>query len=281
MSASATVAAFLASAALALLMARMSCAIEWRKWRAFGKDTEIDLASLYIFVTAGQLRLITAIMLAATIGVAWALDASWQVLVLAVGACTTLPRFVVGWLQHRRCERILGQLPDALTQWAGLLLAGQGLTHALGQIASRQALPLRDDLAMLVRQHRVGMPIEQAVEEWRSRTGIADLSMVSTLLRTTRELGGNLAESMARLAEVMRSRMAMEARIRALTSQGKLQGLIVGLLPLLLLVVLGAMEPEAMSKLYQTPAGWAALGVIVALEATGFVLIRRIVSIEV
>jgi tight adherence protein B len=73
----------------------------------------------------------------------------------------------------------------------------------------------------------------------------------------------------------------MEARIRALTSQGKLQGLIVGMLPVLLLVVLGFMEPEAMRKLYQTHQGWAALGAIVALEATGFVLIRRVVSIEV
>jgi tight adherence protein B len=134
---------------------------------------------------------------------------------------------------------------------------------------------------MLLRQYRVGVPIEQAVEQWRARVGINDLGMLSTLLRMTRELGGNLAESLSRLAEVVRSRLSMEARIRALTSQGKLQGLIVGMLPVLLLVVLGFMEPEAMRKLYQTHQGWAALGAIVALEATGFVLIRRVVSIEV
>ena len=165
--------------------------------------------------------------------------------------------------------------------WAGLLRSGQGLSQSLGQVAARQAPPLRDDLGMLLRQYRVGMPLERAVEEWRTRVGINDLGMLSTLLRATRELGGNLAESLSRLAEVMRSRMAMEARIRALTSQGKLQGLIVGLLPVLLLVVLGFMEPDAMRKLYQTHQGWAALGAMLALEATGFVLIRRIVNIEV
>jgi tight adherence protein B len=184
-------------------------------------------------------------------------------------------------LRTRRRARIAAQLPDALSLWAGLLRSGQGLSQSLGQVAARQAPPLRDDLSMLLRQHRVGVPIERAVEEWRARVGIADLGMVSTLLRVTKDLGGNLAESLSRLSDVMRSRMVMEARIRALTSQGKLQGLIVGLLPLLLLVVLGFMEPEAMRKLYQTRIGWAALGAMLALEATGFVLIRRIVSIEV
>jgi tight adherence protein B len=181
----------------------------------------------------------------------------------------------------RRRVRIAEQLPDALALWAGLLRSGQGLTQSLDQVATRQASPLREDLAMLLRQHRVGVPIERALEDWRARAGVEDLGMLSTLLRATRELGGNLAESLSGLADIMRGRMAMEARIRALTSQGKLQGLIVGLLPALLLVVLGFMEPQAMRKLYQTYQGWAVLGLIFALEAAGFLLIRRIVAIKV
>ena len=208
-------------------------------------------------------------------GLAWP---AWAV-VAAGGAI--LPRLLVRVLRARRRALIAAQLPDALVLWAGLLRSGQGLSQSLAQVAERQAPPLRDDLGMLLRQYRVGMPLERAVEEWRARVGINDLGMLSTLLRATRELGGNLAESLSRLADVMRSRMAMEARIRALTSQGKLQGLIVGLLPVLLLIVLGFMEPQAMRKLYQTHQGWAALGAMFALEVTGFVLIRRIVSIEV
>lgn len=273
--------AFLSSAALALLVIRILTALAGREWKVFGRTTEIDLANLYIFVTARQLRVVTIVLLVGTIGLAVSLEVTWQICLMAIAVSAVLPRLFVRLLRRRRRNRLLAQLPDALSQWAGLLLAGQGLSYALSQVAVRQALPLRDDLAMIVRQHRVGIPVEQAMEEWQARTGIVDLAMISTLLRTTRELGGNLAESMARLAEVMRSRMAMEARIRALTSQGKLQGWIVGMLPLLLLLVLGVMEPEAMRKLYQTHAGWAALGAIVALEATGFVLIRRIVSIEV
>jgi tight adherence protein B len=79
----------------------------------------------------------------------------------------------------------------------------------------------------------------------------------------------------------MRARLAMEARIRSLTAQGRLQGLIVGALPVLLMAVLFVMEPQSMSVLYTKPLGWAALLLIAILEAAGFILIRRIVNIRV
>jgi tight adherence protein B len=273
--------AFLSFAAFALVIVRIASGIGWPGFRASGRATESDLASLFIFVSARKVTLMTASLLVVGIVVGLLSGLAWPIWLAFAGGGAALPRILVRILRARRRKLITGQLPDALALWAGLLRSGQGLSQSLAQVVARQAPPLRDDLSMLLRQYRVGMTLERAVEEWRVRVGINDLVMLSTLLRATRELGGNLAESLSRLAEVMRSRMAMEARIRALTSQGKLQGLIVGLLPVLLLVVLGFMEPEAMRKLYQTHQGWAALGVMLALEVTGYVLIRRIVSIEV
>jgi tight adherence protein B len=273
--------AFLSITSFALVGIRAVCAIGWPGLAAPGRTTESDLASLFIFVSARKVTLITSVLLVLVFGIGLLAGLPWSAGLIVVAAGLIFPRLLVRVLRGRRRALITAQLPDALALWAGLLRSGQGLSQSLGQVAARQAPPLRDDLAMLLRQYRVGIPIERAVEEWRMRVGINDLGMLSTLLRATRELGGNLAESLSRLAEVMRSRMAMEARIRALTSQGKLQGLIVGLLPVFLLIVLGFMEPEAMRRLYQTHQGWAALGAMLALEVTGFVLIRRIVSIEV
>jgi tight adherence protein B len=273
--------AFLSFTALALVLMRLMWASGWHGFKAAGRTTESDLASLFIFVSARKLKLLTIALPPLGVGAGFVLGLAWPAWLLALLAGVIFPKVLVRILRARRRVLIAAQLPDALALWAGLLRSGQGLSQSLGQVAARQTPPLRDDLGMLLRQYRVGMPIERAVEEWRARMGIDDLGMLSTLLRATRELGGNLAESLSRLAEVMRSRMAMEARIRALTSQGKLQGLIVGLLPVFLLIVLGFMEPDAMRKLYQTHQGWAALGAMFALEATGFLLIRRIVSIEV
>jgi tight adherence protein B len=159
--------------------------------------------------------------------------------------------------------------------------SGQGPIQALHQVAEHQPAPIGEELRLLVRQCRVGVPIESAVEELRLRSGVADLAMLGTLLRAARELGGNLSESLQRVADVMRTRLAMEARIRSLTAQGRMQGVIVGILPLALLAVLAVMEPVAMSALYKQPLGWLAVMLIVVLETVGFVLIRRIVSIDV
>jgi tight adherence protein B len=272
---------FLSITAFALVGMRLVYGAGWLGSRSPGRATELELASLFIFVSARRVTLLALGLMAAALGAGLLSDLAWPACLLIAGLGAISPRVLVRVLRARRRAIIAGQLPDALALWAGLLRSGQGLSQSLAQVAARQAPPLRDDLGMLLRQYRVGVPIEHAIEQWRARAGINDLGMLSTLLRATREFGGNLAESLSRLAEVMRNRLTMEARIRALTSQGKLQGLIVGMLPVLLLVVLGFMEPEAMRKLYQTHQGWAALGAIVALEATGFVLIRRIVSIEV
>jgi tight adherence protein B len=165
--------------------------------------------------------------------------------------------------------------------WAGLLRAGQSTQQALSQVAQRQATPLGDELRLVLGQLRMGVQLEEAFGSLRRRADMQDLRLLSTLLATQRELGGNLAESLQRLSELMRGRLQMEARIDSLTAQGRVQGVVVGTLPLLLLVVLYMMEREAMQVLHTTWQGWAALAAIAVLELLGFVLIRRIVRIEI
>jgi tight adherence protein B len=240
-----------------------------------------DLASMFIFLSTGRLMMMSLGACAMVGVVVAALHLPWPACVLLSVACLILPRLLVGRLRSARRKRIAMQLPDALSLWSGLMRSGQGTLQALHQVAEHQPAPIGEELRLLVRQCRVGVPIESAVDELRVRSGVADLALLGTLLRAARELGGNLGESLQRLADVMRTRLAMEGRIQSLTAQGRLQGVIVGVLPLALLAVLALMEPNAMSVLYKQPLGWLADLLIIVLEAVGFVLIRRIVSIDV
>ena len=95
------------------------------------------------------------------------------------------------------------------------------------------------------------------------------------------DTGGGLAETLERTAHTIRSRLQMEGKIAALTAQGKLQAWVVSLLPVLLMLVLDRMEPEAMHYLWHTRLGWATLTGIVLLEAMGVFVIRRIIAIDV
>lgn len=246
-----------------------------------GQRTESDLASLFVFIPASRL-LLWSILLAACVALAGAGLHCPTPAIVAIGiACLALPRVVLRWLQVRWRQRLAVQLPDALTSWAGLLRAGQSSQQALAQVAQRQQAPLGNELRLVLGQLRMGVPVEVAFAALRERAGVGDLRLLSTLLATQRELGGNLAEALQRLSDLLRGRLLMEARIASLTAQGRMQGVVVGVLPLLLLAVLYVMERDAMQVLHTTWQGWSALAAIALLEALGFFLIRRIVRIEV
>lgn len=246
-----------------------------------GERTEADLAQLFVFVTARTVLFWTtlAIVLGAVVGIL--AHVAWPFILAFVAVAAIGPRIVVLTMRRARRRRLVAQLPDAISLWAGLLRSGQGVTSALSQVSLRQPEPLGSELKLALAQHRLGMALGAAVGALRDRVGAPDLRMLVTLLQVHRELGGNLAEAMDRLAVTLRSRLAMEARIRSLTAQGRLQGLVVGALPLLLAAVLSVMEPAAMHAMVSTPMGWAAMVVVAALEVAGFVMIRRIVSIDI
>jgi tight adherence protein B len=253
------------------------------RWCAslLGLRTESELAQLFVFIPARHLLGLTACLIALVAGAAMAMNAPMALVAALALASLAAPRIALQWLRQRRRRRLAQQVPDALALWAGLLRSGQGATQALTQVASRQAPPLGDELRVVLSQLRLGAGMDTAFEGLRERSDLADLRLLATLLRANRELGGNLAESLQKLAELLRGRLVMEARIQSLTAQGRMQGVVVGALPLLLLAVLYVMEADTMRVLHTTMQGWVALGVIVVLEVIGYLLIRRIVRIDV
>ncbi len=134
---------------------------------------------------------------------------------------------------------------------------------------------------MLLREQRLGVALDQALDNLNRRVALQSVTLAVSAMRIATETGGQLAETLERASQTLRSKLAMEAKIRALTSQGKLQAIVVGALPLLLIVVLHKMEPQAMGLMFTTPMGWATLAVIALLECFGIVLIRKIVDIDV
>lgn len=274
-------AVLLLGALVFVLLVRMGRRVAQGFLSAQSLMAERDLAALFIFASGAHLAVLTIAFASALALAAWMFTHALMIAAIVLLIALYLPRAVIRRLQKQRLETIAAQLPDALAFWAGLLRAGQGLHPSLNQLADRQPRPLGEELRVVTRQCRLGVPADMAMEQMCERLGLADLRMLASLLSVSRELGGNLGESLLRLSDLLRTRLAMEARIRSLTAQGRLQGVIVAALPLLLMLVLAFMEPDAMRMLFTHPLGWVALGLIAFLEITGFVLIRRIVTIEV
>jgi tight adherence protein B len=204
--------------------------------------------------------------------------------VLVVGAAIViviLPKLSVNWLKKRRFTQFERQLPDALLMVSGAMRAGASLTVAMESMVKEQRPPLSQEFDLLLREQRVGVDFDTALKNMEKRLPIQDFIMVVSGMRISREVGGNLADILETLADTLRMKHQMEGKIKALTAQGKMQGLVMTSLPLFLMFILTHMEPEAMAPLYNTYVGWATLAVIAVMEVVGYMAIQKIVSIDV
>jgi tight adherence protein B len=242
---------------------------------------DTDLADAFIFIDPRALlqgSAVTAIVFAM---VAYAFDLSVLATLALVAVLLAGPRLALRAFRSRRQRILLNQLPDAIQALAALLRAGHSLAQATATLAETQPRPLQDEWRLVLRRLRMGDRADAAFGSLASRLGAPEARLFVTTVRIALELGGSLAEALEHLADATRRRLEMQRRIAALTSQGRLQGLIVGALPLLLMLVLGAMDAQAMRLLWTRPGGWAALAVLACLEICGFVMIRRIVRIDI
>ena len=277
----ATLAFGLASALLAWSAMRIAGNALARYRERFTAEAHLQLEELFLFMDPARLFVLN--LLAVTVGGigSWLASGEPLIALASAGALALLPRLAFGLLRRRRLALIEQQLPDALQVIAGGLRAGVSMTVALQQLVREGRPPIAQEFDLTLREHRLGLPLDEALDHLAERVRLPSLTLVIAAMRIANETGGSLAEALERAALTVRSQLAMEGKIGALTAQGKLQALVVGMLPLALLLVLDRMEPEAMAFLWHSPPGWATLAVIATLEVLGVLLIRRIVAIDV
>lgn len=200
---------------------------------------------------------------------------------LAFLVLSILPFLLIKKYRKAQIEKIELQLPDALMLISGGLRCGASLSTALFQLTTESQPPLKNEIALIVKEQKVGLPLNDALVNFQKRIPIKPVILMTTSIRIALETGGELAETLTKAAETLRQINQSEGKIKALTAQGKMQAWVVGLMPVGLIFVLSQMEPEAMGQLWTTPAGWVALFGIFIFEVLGIFFIRKIVSIDV
>ncbi|MDE2250262.1 MAG: type II secretion system F family protein [Gammaproteobacteria bacterium] len=276
--------AFAAAGAVLLAAPAMSAAARMWANRLHGSRLATvgqELPEVFVFVDPNRYAwMLVGLVLTACI-VVGVLTRSGLASSVAGALALFIPAMVMRWLRRRRRRALLRQLPGCLDLIAVSLRSGLALLPAIQHLARNQPPPIGQELALVIRRHRLGSSIDVALEDLHRRMGGFEAALFVTAVGVARQLGGNLSEILARLSQTLRERQAIEAKITALTAQGRLQARIVALLPLALLLVLNRMEPRAMQLMYTTPQGWAALLVLAVLEVSGMLLLRRLVRIEV
>ncbi len=205
-----------------------------------------------------------------------------KLVALIFGAVVFLiPSFGVTLLRKLRHKRFNKGLPDALQSTANMLRSGLNLSGALEFVVADDTGPVGQEFGLFLNELKVGVKFDQALDNMHTRVPIEDLQLVVAGMKISREVGGSLADVLARLADTIRRRIEMEGKIDSLTAMGKLQGLVMTLLPVGVGYAIYQLEPVAMMQMFTTWHGWIVCVVLLSLEAAGVAVIRKIVAIDV
>jgi tight adherence protein B len=211
-------------------------------------------------------------------------------IVLILGALVGFmaPRF---WLNHRKSGRLRAfnkQLPDTVTLIANALRAGSSFLQAIELVVRESRPPISIEFGRVIREVNLGLPFDLALENMVKRVKSEDFELMATAIAIQHQVGGNLAEILDSIAFTIRERIRIKGEIRTLTAQQRMSGYVVGGLPFFLAFFIFLAAPKFFDPMFVKPPdvlgipmGLILMGIAAIAMGVGFMLIRKIVDIEV
>lgn len=203
-----------------------------------------------------------------------------------------VPSMIMRAHQNRRRAKFVSQLADALMLLTNSLRSGYGFLKGLELVAKEMGDPISKELNRMLREVNLGATVDDALRSLGRRVNSPDLDIVISAYLVQKDVGGNLTEIMEKVAETIRERLRIQGDIRVLTAQGRLSGLIVGLLPFVVFFLLWMTAPDYFAAMLGPPMvpllgglqlslGVLMLAAAVILQCIGAYMIYRIVTIKV
>jgi tight adherence protein B len=265
--------------------------VERRDW---GTDMARELARADLQLRPSEYL---AIRVAAIVGVPLVVMILGQTLVpgadnplVLVGAVLIgwwIPRYYVNRRKSKRLRAFNDRLADTITLVANALRAGASFLQAVELVVRETQPPISTEFNRVIREVNLGLPFEQALSNMVRRVRSDDLELMTTAISIQHQVGGNLAEILDSIAFTIRERVRIKGEIRVMTSQQRMSGYVVAGLPIGLMVILSVISPNFMAPMFGDPtiAGIPVGSILLAVGAVmmlvGFLLIRKIVDIEV
>lgn len=191
------------------------------------------------------------------------------------------PVIWIKYLKKRRVNRLEGQLLDAIVLMANSLRGGHSFMQAL-ELTSRETMPpLSEEFTKVVRETKVGISVEEALNNLVKRVESKDLELVITGVLVQRKVGGNLAAVLDTVADTIDKRIKMKGKIKTLTAQGKLTAWIVSILPFALGAMIFGKYPEFGRIMVEELIGMVMLSSGLIMLVLGIAVIRKVVNIDV
>jgi tight adherence protein B len=203
-------------------------------------------------------------------------------LALLVGAFLGfMPIAIAMFKRSKRFGKFEKGLPEALDMMVSALRAGHSLIAAMGLVARESPDPIGTEFRICFEEQNYGLEMKTAIDNLLNRIPMQDLRIVATAIMIQKETGGNLAEVLDKTSWVIRERFRLKRQVATHTAQGRMTGIVLTLLPIILGIALYFVNPTLMSILWTRPIGIKLLWVASIMIVIGGLIIRHIVNMEV
>ncbi|WP_206810792.1 type II secretion system F family protein [Paradesulfitobacterium ferrireducens] len=249
--------------------------------RSWTERLDHELVRAGIPLKGGELLVLEGFLVFVGAGLGLALTSKVYAGVVAGSLGLILPRVWLRSAQKRKRKSFSNQLADALLILANSLKAGFSLLQAMEMVSREMPDPIAAEFQVTLREMTYGTPTEEALLRLSERVGSDDLDLLVTAILIQRQVGGNLAEVLLNIHATIQDRIRIQQEVKTLTAQGRTSGYIIAGLPFAIAGILMVINPSYLKLLVTEPLGLAMLGGGLVSQIIGFIVIRRIISIEV
>ncbi len=245
------------------------------------RDVEHLLSQADMSWTMGTFLLLS-LGLASTFGVVALLVArGWIVPVGAAAFGASLPYLHV---RRRRAKRVAAfeeHFPESIDLLGRSIRAGHAFSTGLKIVAEESPDPISTEFKQVFEEQKFGLPLEDSLMALADRISLVDVRIFVTAILVQRDVGGNLAEILDKLSYTIRERFMIQRQVRVHTAQGRMTGYLLAALPIIIAGLVFLLNPGYIKILVEHPIGKFLLGAAVLMQITGFLLIKKIIEIEV
>lgn len=192
-----------------------------------------------------------------------------------------IPKLVVDYMVSKKIRAYENQMVDALQLLANGLRAGQSLPQGIAMVVDELPQPVSQEYNYILQQNRIGVPMEECLEELVKRVPTEDNEMFVTAVNILHETGGNLPETFDTIVGIIRERIRLKQKIETYVAQGMIQGITIFCMPFIIGLIYASTDPKSMSNLFTHPLGIASVIGALTLDLIGGYFILKIVRIRV
>ena len=249
--------------------------------RGFTANIRAQLAGANLRLTASEFlsAVVIAVILFAALAHMWRHNA-----VITLGAAVLgffAPRWYISYLQAKRLKDFNNQLGDTINLLVNSIRSGYSVLQAMEAVAHEMPAPISEEFQRVVKEVQLGIAVEQSLDNMLRRVPSDDLDLMITAINVQREVGGNLAEVLDSINFTIRERVRIKGEVKALTAQGRYSGYLISFMPVALSGFIYLVNPSFITQLTSDPCGWVMIGIAIAGIVLGFLIIRKIVDIQV